>query len=102
VRKRPGGVVVEFTTIVALQGTNRLTELGGYLGEEVCESGEYVKLHPKRESPKKMEKIIQNHQIVFISRKTQYRGGPEITMNQVKSLLSPRRRGSKWEMSMSA
>jgi hypothetical protein len=49
-----------------------------------------------------MGKIIQNHQIVFISRKTEYRGGLEITMNQVKSLLSPRRRGSKRETTMSA
>jgi hypothetical protein len=47
-------------------------------------------------------KIIQNWQIVFISRKTKYRGGPKITMNQFKSLLSPRRRGSKRETSMVA
>jgi hypothetical protein len=37
-------------------------------------------------------KIIQNHQIVFITRETEYRGGPKITVNQVKSLLSPRRK----------
>ena len=47
-----------------------------------------------------MGKIIQNHQIVFISRQTEYRGGPEVTMNQVKSLLSPRRRCSKRETGM--
>jgi hypothetical protein len=35
--------------------------------------------------------IIQNHQIVFVSRKTEYMGGPKIIMNQVKSLLSLRR-----------
>jgi hypothetical protein len=49
-----------------------------------------------------MGKIIQNHQIVFIARKTEYRGGLEITTNQVKSLLSPRRRCSKRETSVSA
>jgi hypothetical protein len=54
------------------------------------------------EEEKSRENGIQNHQIVFICRKTEYRGGPEITMNQIKSLLSPRRRGSKWETSMSA
>jgi hypothetical protein len=43
----------------------------------------------------------KNHQIVFITRETEYRGGPKITVNQVKSLLSPRR-SSKWETSMSA
>jgi hypothetical protein len=47
-------------------------------------------------------KNIQNHQIVFITRKTEYMGGPKITVNQVKSLLSPRRRSSKWDTGMSA
>jgi hypothetical protein len=45
---------------------------------------------------------MQNNQIVFISRETEYRGGPYITMNPVKILLSPRRRGSKRETSMSS
>jgi hypothetical protein len=40
-------------------------------------------------------KIIQNPQIVFITRETEYKGGPKIIVNQVKSLLSPRRRSSK-------
>jgi hypothetical protein len=100
-KERTGGVIVELATIVTLQGTDRLMELGGYLGEEVCEGGEHVGLQPKRKSPKKMGKIIQNHQVVSVTRKTEYRGGPEITMNQIKSLLSPRR-SSKWETSMSA
>jgi hypothetical protein len=34
-----------------------------------------------------MRKVVQNHKIVFVSRKTEYKGGPWITMNQVKSLL---------------
>jgi hypothetical protein len=94
-----GGVVVELAAVVTLQGTNRVTELGGYPGE-VCEGGECVRLQLKRKSPKKMGKIIQNHQIVFVTRKTEYRGGPENTMNQVKRLLS--RRSSQWETSMLA
>jgi hypothetical protein len=85
-----GGVVVELVAIVTLQGTDRAMKLGGYPGE-VCEGGECVRLQPKRKSPNEMGKVIQNHQVVFISRKTEYRGGLEITMNQVKSLLSPRK-----------
>jgi hypothetical protein len=100
--ERTGGVVVELVAIVALQGMDRVMKLGGYPGEELCEGGECVRLQPKREGPEKMGKIVQNHQIVFITRTTEYRGGPEITMNQVKSLLSPRRRSSKWETNMSA
>jgi hypothetical protein len=98
-KERTGGVVVELAAIATLQVTDRATKLGGYPGEEVCEGGERVGLQPKRKSPKKIGKIIQNHQIVFITRKTEYRGGPEITMNQVKSLLNTR--SSKWETSMS-
>jgi hypothetical protein len=56
----------------------------------------------KEEKSKENGKIIQNHQIVFITKKTEYKGGPEITMNQVKSSLSPRRRGSNWKTSMPA
>jgi hypothetical protein len=100
--ERLRGVVVELAAIVSLQCTDRATELGGDPDEEVCESGKSVGLQPKRKSPDKMRKIIQNYQIVFISRKTEYMGGLEITMNQVKSLLSLRRRGSKREKSMSA
>jgi hypothetical protein len=44
--------------------------------------------------------IIQNHQILFIIRKTEYKGGLEITMNQVKNPLSPR--SSERETSLSA
>jgi hypothetical protein len=94
-------MVVEHTTTVALRGIDQAAELGGYLGEEVCESGECVRLQPKGKSPNKMGIIVHNHQIVFISRKAEYRGGLEITINQVKSPHSPRRRSSKWETSMS-
>jgi hypothetical protein len=79
-------VVVELAAIVTLQCTDRAQNW----------------VSTKEEKSRKNGKIIQNYQIVFISRKTEYRRGPEITMNQVKSLLSPKRRGSKRETSMSA
>jgi hypothetical protein len=62
-----GGMVVKLAAIVTLQGTNRAMKLGGYPGEEVCEGGERVRFQPKRNSPKN-GKIIQNHQIVFVTR----------------------------------
>jgi hypothetical protein len=101
-KERAGGVIVELAAVVTLQGTDRAVKLGGDPGEEVCEGGECVGFQSKRKSPKKMGKIIQDHQIVFITRKTEYRRGPEITMNQVKSLLSPRRRSGEREASMPA
>jgi hypothetical protein len=67
-KESAGGVVVELTSIVTLQGTDRATKLGRYPGEEVGEGGKRVRLQPKRKSRKKMGEIIQNHQIVFITR----------------------------------
>jgi hypothetical protein len=64
--------------------------------------GERIGLQSKRKSPKNMGIIIQNHQIVFVARYAEYRGGPEITMDQIKSLLSARSRNTKWETSMAA
>jgi hypothetical protein len=75
------GVVVELAAIITLKGTNWTTELSGDPGEEVGVGAERVGLQPKRKSPKKVRKIIQNHQVVFISGKTEYRRSPEITMN---------------------
>jgi hypothetical protein len=80
-KERAGGVIVELAVVVTLQGMDRTVKLGGDPGEEVCEGGERVGLQSKRKSPKKMGKVIENHQIVFITRKTEYRRGPEITMN---------------------
>jgi hypothetical protein len=55
-KERARGVVVELMTIITLHGMDRATKLGGYLGEEVCEGGEHVRLQPKRKSLKKIEK----------------------------------------------
>jgi hypothetical protein len=77
-------------------------DLGGDLGEEVPEGVKCVRLQTQRKNIEKMRVIIQNHQVVFITRKTEYRRYPEITMNKVKSLLSPRSRSSKRKMRMVA
>jgi hypothetical protein len=92
------GGVVELTTIVTLEDMNRTTELGGDPGEDVGEGGERFRLQPKWESPKKMRKIIQNDQVVFVTRKAEDRGGLEITMNKIKGLSSPGRGSGKRKM----
>jgi hypothetical protein len=65
--ERAGGIVVELAAIVALQGTDRAPELGGYPGEKVSEGGKRVGLQPKGESPKEMGVVIQNDQVVFVA-----------------------------------
>jgi hypothetical protein len=49
-------------------GTNRATELGGDPYEEVREGVEGVGLQLQKESLKKMRKITQSHQVVFIQK----------------------------------
>jgi hypothetical protein len=53
-KERAGGIVIEITTIITLEGTDWATELGGDPGEEVGEGGGCVGLQPKWESPEKM------------------------------------------------
>jgi hypothetical protein len=91
--ERARGVVVELTTIITPKGTDRATELGGDLGDKVCEGGECVGLQPKGESPKKVTEVVQNDQIVFVTKEAEDRRGPEITMDKVKGLSSPGRGG---------
>jgi hypothetical protein len=84
------GVVVELVAIVTLEGTDRATELGGDPVKEVGEGGERVGLQPKRESPKKMGVVVQNDQVVFATREAEDRRSPEITVDKIKGLNSPR------------
>jgi hypothetical protein len=53
-----------------------------------CEGGECVGLQPKGGSPKKVTEVVQNDQIVFVTREAEDRRGPEITMDKVKGLSS--------------
>jgi hypothetical protein len=100
--ERTGGIVVELATIVALQGTDRATELGGYLGEEVSEGGKRVGLQPKGESPKEMGVVIQNDQVVFVAGEAKDRRRPEIIVDKIKGLNSPGRGSGKRKTGVTA
>jgi DNA/RNA endonuclease YhcR with UshA esterase domain len=54
----------------------------------VSEGGKHVGLQAERKIPEKMGKIVQKQQIVFVARQNEYRGGPQVTVNQVKSLVA--------------
>jgi hypothetical protein len=87
--ERAGGVVIELMAIITLEGTDWATELGGDPGEEVGEGGGCVGLQPKWESLEKMREIVQNDQIVFVTREAEDRRGPEITVDKIEGLGSP-------------
>ena len=87
-----GGGVIELTPVVALDGLNGEAELSGHPGKEVEESGEGLRLGAQKESPRVLRKIINNDQIIFIARHAEYRRCPQVTVNQIKSMCSMRRR----------
>jgi hypothetical protein len=91
------GIVVELTTIITLEGTDRTIDMGGDPGKEIGKGGERVRLQPKRESQNKMGVVVQNGRVVFVTREDEDKRSPEITMNKIKGLNSPGRGSGKKE-----
>ena len=58
--------------------------MGGDVGEKGGEGGRNVGFTAERKGPYKMRVIIQNHKIINITRITQNRRGPNITMKKLK------------------
>ena len=56
---------------------NGAVELSGHSGKEVEEGGEGLRLDAQRKSPRVMRKIINHHQIIFITRHAEYRRCPQ-------------------------
>ena len=91
VEEGTGGGVIELTPVVTLDGLNGEAELSGHPGKKV-EGGEGLRLGAQRKSPRVMRKIINNDQIIFITRHAEYRRCPQVTVNQIKSMRNMRRR----------
>ena len=73
-------------------GLNGEAELSGHPGKEVEEGGEGLRLGAQRKGPRVMRKIINHHQIIFITRYAEYRRCPQVTVNKIKSMRNMRRR----------
>ena len=98
--ERPGGGVIELPPVVTLDGLNGEAELSGHSGKEVEEGGESLRLGVQRESPRVMRKIINNDQIIFVARHAEYMRCPQVTVNDIKSMRSMRRRKRKRKSNM--
>ena len=79
-------------SLVLLYGLNGEAELSGHLGKEVEEGGKGLRLGAQRKSPRVMRKIINNHQIIFITRHVEYKRCPQITVNKIKGMRRRRRK----------
>jgi len=98
--ERTGGGVVKLPPVVTLDGLNGEAELSGHPGKEVEEGGEGLRLGAQRESPRVMRKIINNDQVISIARHAEYRRCPQVTVNEIKSMRSMRRRKRKRKSNM--
>ena len=56
------------------------------------EGGKGLGLGAQKKSPRVMRKIINNDQVIFISRHAKYRRCPQVTVDEIKSTRSMRRR----------
>ena len=68
-----GSVVIKLTAVVTLDGLDGEAELSSDPGKEMEEGGERVRLCTQRKSPRVMREVINNRQIVLITRNAEYR-----------------------------
>jgi hypothetical protein len=90
--ERARGGVIELTLVVALDGLNGEAELSGHPVKEVKKGGEGVRLGMQREGPGVVREIINDHQIILITRNAGYRRSPHIIVDKIKSMRSMRKR----------
>jgi hypothetical protein len=95
------GGIIKLTSIIALDASDGATKLRGHKGEEVGEGGECVGLLAQRKSPRVVGAIIEDDQVVLATRDTQNRGGPKVTVYEVKGLNNSSRGARKGQPNVS-
>jgi hypothetical protein len=66
----------------------------------VKKGGKGVKLGTQMESPGVVREVINDHQIILITRNVEYRRSPHITVDKIKSMRSMRRGRRKRKSNM--
>jgi hypothetical protein len=90
----PRGVVVKLAPLLhcsALTGRRNWVETQTKKWVRVVNVSDFS----RRGSPKKMGVVVQNDQVVFVAREAEDRRRPEITVDKIKGLNSPRRGSGK-------
>jgi hypothetical protein len=82
------GGVIKFASIITLDALDGATKLRGHKGKKVGEGGEGVGLLAQRKSPWVVGAVIEDDQVILVTRDTQYKGGPKVTECEVKRLKS--------------
>jgi hypothetical protein len=81
-----GGGIIKLMFIIALDASNGVTKLRGHKGEEVGEGGEGIRLLAQRKNRRVVGAVIKDDHVILATRDTQNRGGPKVTMYEVKGL----------------
>jgi hypothetical protein len=95
-----GGGVIKLTSIIALDTPDGATKQRGHKGKEVGEGGEGVRLLAQRESPRVVGAVIEDDQVILVTRDIQNRGGPKITVYKVNGLKGSSRGARKGQPGM--
>jgi hypothetical protein len=82
--------VVELSTIVTLDTPDGATKLRGHVSIEV-RGWRRCQTLAQRKGPRVMSAIIENNQVILITKNTKYKRGTKMTVNQIKRLYTPRR-----------
>jgi hypothetical protein len=99
--KSAGGGVTKLASIIALDTPDGAAKLRGYNGKEVGEGGEGVGLLAHQKSPRVVGVVIEDDQVILVTRDTRNRGGPKVTVYEVKGLKGLSRGTRKWQPDVS-
>jgi hypothetical protein len=81
-----GGGVIKLASIIALDASDGAAKLRGHKGQEVGEGGEGVGLLVQQKSSQAVGAVIEDDQVILVTRDTPNRGGPKVTVYEVKGL----------------
>jgi hypothetical protein len=90
-----GGGVIKLVSNITLDAPDGAVKLRGYKGREVGKGGEGVGLLAQQKSPRVVGAIIEDDQVILVTRHTQNRGGPKVTVYKVKGLNNSSRGAKK-------
>jgi hypothetical protein len=82
-------------SIIALDAPDGTTKLRVHKGKEVGEGGEGVELLVQRENPRVVGAVIEDDQVILVTKDTRNRGGPKVTVYEVKGLKGSSRGARK-------
>jgi hypothetical protein len=90
-----GGGVIKLASIITLGTPDGTAKLLGHKGKEVGEGGEGVGLLAQQKSPRVVGAVIGDDHVILVTRDTRNRGGPKVTMYEVKGLKGSSRGARK-------